>query len=423
MDKEIEEMDSFERMDLYSKQDDGIVKFSELCRELVNKYSEASRCKWYVFQNSLRAPISTSSAMDVMVNPTIIVDPCFYSHMYSKINLRESKSIGDIYVMNTGELMYKHTYTSFNKEFVKYILILRMNNDLHGKIDNKSALKYSIPCIMYTTLHSPFYNNWDKTDRHVFSSVIIGNPCEDIINGVYVMHYDNIDTKIGYSYRLIGMLNYDDDFIINDPWQSAIFIKELMSRKSEVNIDEICNLFIISLTPEECSAIVPDRISEKYIGIDFKDYIKSEKHNDAVDSLPYCFDSLGSVIDYAKKTIENSKKKPQPTGFDTIDYLNGTLKKEPDKVNYVDKMHDEYIKNCNKCEDHVIRVIPAIDCVMYNNPFTVIHWTDNTKTTVKVMESETYDPEKGFAMAVLKKLYGNNDDYYDNIRKYLPDSK
>jgi hypothetical protein len=138
-------------------------------------------------------------------------------------------------------------------------------------------------------------------------------------------------------------------------------------------------IYYIGLGPQEYSVIFPDRISEKYIGINFK-YNKSKKHNDAVDSLAYCIDN------YGEKTIKEAAKK---------------------SANYA----------------YAFRLIPDIDCVIYNDPFTVIHWTDNTKTIVKVMESETYDPEKGFAMAVLKKLYGNNDDYYDNIRKYLPDSK
>jgi len=59
-------------------------------------------------------------------------------------------------------------------------------------------------------------------------------------------------------------------------------------------------------------------------------------------------------------------------------------------------------------------VCPQIDRVIYNDPATIILWKDGTKTVVKCMEGEEYDPEKGFAMAVLKKLFGES---YGKIMK------
>lgn len=51
--------------------------------------------------------------------------------------------------------------------------------------------------------------------------------------------------------------------------------------------------------------------------------------------------------------------------------------------------------------------IPGIAKVIYNPPATIILWEDETKTVVKCCETDIYDPEKGFAMAVIKKLCGN----------------
>lgn len=51
--------------------------------------------------------------------------------------------------------------------------------------------------------------------------------------------------------------------------------------------------------------------------------------------------------------------------------------------------------------------IPEIRKVIYNPPATIILWEDETKTVVKCCETDIYDPEKGFAMAVIKKLCGN----------------
>lgn len=52
-------------------------------------------------------------------------------------------------------------------------------------------------------------------------------------------------------------------------------------------------------------------------------------------------------------------------------------------------------------------LIPSIVKVIYNPPATIILWEDETKTVVKCCETDVYDPEKGFAMAVIKKLCGN----------------
>lgn len=46
--------------------------------------------------------------------------------------------------------------------------------------------------------------------------------------------------------------------------------------------------------------------------------------------------------------------------------------------------------------------------VIYNGPATIILWDDGTKTVVKCKEGDPYSPEAGFALAVLKRLTGNN---------------
>ena len=58
--------------------------------------------------------------------------------------------------------------------------------------------------------------------------------------------------------------------------------------------------------------------------------------------------------------------------------------------------------------------------VVFNNPATVVFWDDGTKTVVKC-ENEGYDPEKGLAMAIAKKALGNQGNYYNQIRKWLPE--
>ena len=63
--------------------------------------------------------------------------------------------------------------------------------------------------------------------------------------------------------------------------------------------------------------------------------------------------------------------------------------------------------------------LPEIDHVIFNNPATIVFWKDDTKTVVKVNNGEPYDPEKGLAMAMVKKVSGNKGNYYNTIRKEL----
>lgn len=56
--------------------------------------------------------------------------------------------------------------------------------------------------------------------------------------------------------------------------------------------------------------------------------------------------------------------------------------------------------------------------VIFNDPATIIIWKDGSKTVVKA-ENEKFDPEKGLAMAISKKILGNKYDYYETFKKYV----
>jgi len=110
--------------------------------------------------------------------------------------------------------------------------------------------------------------------------------------------------------------------------------------------------------------------------------------------------------------------------------------------------------------------VPGIKKVIFNNPATIVLWTDGTKTVVKARAIKTvkmakdiyykldvskitkyiglkpgqmykamykgemdsfiidiydeFDPEKGLAMAIAKKVLGNKGSYYDEFKKWLP---
>lgn len=59
--------------------------------------------------------------------------------------------------------------------------------------------------------------------------------------------------------------------------------------------------------------------------------------------------------------------------------------------------------------------------VYFNDPATVVLWEDGTKTIVKAGKGDIYDPEKGLAMAIAKKALGNQGNYYEVFKKWLPE--
>lgn len=58
----------------------------------------------------------------------------------------------------------------------------------------------------------------------------------------------------------------------------------------------------------------------------------------------------------------------------------------------------------------------CIDKVIFNPPATIILWNDKTRTVVKCRDGEEYDKHTGFAMCVVKKLYGP--DFHYILNKY-----
>lgn len=52
--------------------------------------------------------------------------------------------------------------------------------------------------------------------------------------------------------------------------------------------------------------------------------------------------------------------------------------------------------------------LPEIKKVIFSNPATIVLWSDGTKTIVKCQDGDTYDKEKGLALAICKKAIGTN---------------
>ena len=65
----------------------------------------------------------------------------------------------------------------------------------------------------------------------------------------------------------------------------------------------------------------------------------------------------------------------------------------------------------------------SISKVVFNDPATIIIWSDGIKTVVKCGERDRFDPEKGLAMAITKRVLGNQGNYYNELKKWLPDKE
>lgn len=92
---------------------------------------------------------------------------------------------------------------------------------------------------------------------------------------------------------------------------------------------------------------------------------------------------------------------------------------------------DKEESNMNKRNDYIDalkyayaydRPMPlTIKNVIFNDPATIVYWSDGTKTVVKRSDEEKeFDKEKGLAMAILKKIWevkGTGEGYYRRIFK------
>lgn len=87
------------------------------------------------------------------------------------------------------------------------------------------------------------------------------------------------------------------------------------------------------------------------------------------------------------------------------------------------KMQIEVEKYCDEDIKQVRNLYYSLSLtikdVIFNPPATIVFWMDGTKTVVKDRGEVFYDPEKGMAMAVAKKAFGNQGNYYNQFSKYL----
>lgn len=116
--------------------------------------------------------------------------------------------------------------------------------------------------------------------------------------------------------------------------------------------------------------------------------------------------------------------------LESFDNIRRTIK----KIIEEDRYKEMYIKYCendvkatyNLCTNlNILRnpfCIQNIDIknVIFNDPATIVFWTDGSKTVVKAQDGDIFDPEKGLTMAITKKALGNKGNYCNELKKWLP---
>jgi len=57
--------------------------------------------------------------------------------------------------------------------------------------------------------------------------------------------------------------------------------------------------------------------------------------------------------------------------------------------------------------------------VIFNPPATVVIFNDGSKEVVKISNGDKYNPEVGFAMAIMNRMFGSRNAYKKFIQKQI----
>ena len=89
------------------------------------------------------------------------------------------------------------------------------------------------------------------------------------------------------------------------------------------------------------------------------------------------------------------------------------------RVSYI-PYSDIYNRIISNTQTPKQKAMNSITKVIFNDPATIVIWSDGTKTVVKCDERDEFDPEKGLAMAICKKHFGGGF-YNDIFKKWIPE--
>lgn len=172
---------------------------------------------------------------------------------------------------------------------------------------------------------------------------------------------------------------------------------------------------------------VLDRIAERRswtpaIRVDFDSVgMTLEKPTHAEQICAGCFDLADASVSLS---FLDSIAKPMIKEYD--EYVKGDPRFMPtrdmtDAFKYMHINCGEARKLYDKVQREKNKAIydSMIQQVIFNPPATIVFWKDGSKTVVKCGENDIFDPEKGLAMAISKRAFGDNRDYYEIFAKWV----
>jgi len=107
--------------------------------------------------------------------------------------------------------------------------------------------------------------------------------------------------------------------------------------------------------------------------------------------------------------------KPETLWFDSMTDVIENIKKQEEKEMLIDEtLAVKIVKQRGGM------YIPEIKHVLFNETklVTTVIFTDGDRVTSKCCDENVFDPEMGFAMCIMKKLYGNRTRFQKEIKKY-----
>lgn len=90
-------------------------------------------------------------------------------------------------------------------------------------------------------------------------------------------------------------------------------------------------------------------------------------------------------------------------------------------VAVIDQIMRDYFNGFAEVKQiEVIDLEDGIEKVIFNDPATIVIFKDGTKIVVKTTDGDEFQPEIGFAMAMMKAVFGSRGSYKKWIKQWLP---
>lgn len=121
-----------------------------------------------------------------------------------------------------------------------------------------------------------------------------------------------------------------------------------------------------------------------------------------------CSDIVGNSVSVVSKNDLVYCLSPQQK-YDLWKSLNDAKEKHEELVNY---------ENLREVQKKNKRLREMVKEVKFSGDRTIVFFNDGTKTVVQCQEGDTFDKEKGLAVACMKKLFENTNIFNEVMRKW-----